>query len=259
MTTVLPTHPVVGYARVSTDSQRDEGGLEVQVSKLTAFATSLGMPLLHVYQESAHAGDPGNVSGRRELVSALYRCQEARRRGLTLGIVVTDVKRLDRDPESRVPHLLMGIPVYSLANGGLVDATAIHAGIQSGADGVVNIRSGTKQGLRKTKASGKKLGSPSDNRIAAAASIEVRREKSKRTVEKLLNYFRNHPHSRHLPMRHLADALNRDRILNSCGRPWNATNVREKRRQALHLWRPVATQRELSNDELEYLREVIGK
>lgn len=243
----FPTMPLIAYGRVSTQTQCGDGALDVQKQKMHDFAVTLGVTILTTYVECASAAEVGNAAKRSQLLAAIDRCRHAVSKGLPIGLLVSDIKRLDRDPETDLGKLLKDIPVYSVADGGLVELDALLRKIRGASADIMNIRSGTHAGLNAAKQAGKTLGSPGDQRAAAEASTEVRRRNRDRTTDDLTRFFRQNPGTEDLPLEALARRLNAEGRLNSVGKPWNTTNIRIRRREAIRsLTVPSYTEEELA-------------
>jgi DNA invertase Pin-like site-specific DNA recombinase len=85
--------PVIGYLRVSTDRQVEEGfGLDVQLEAVEAWTAERGAVLVHVFRDEGKSGGEG-LDVRLELGLALEAVQEGR----GVGLVVPRLDRLARD------------------------------------------------------------------------------------------------------------------------------------------------------------------
>lgn len=84
---------IVGYVRVSTDAQVEQGlGLEVQEQQLRAWAKAHGHKIVEIFVEPGVSGAKG-LEDRPALAEALH----ALRHGLAGGLVVPRLDRLARD------------------------------------------------------------------------------------------------------------------------------------------------------------------
>jgi len=84
---------LVGYCRVSTANQRDEGTVEIQEQALAAFATSKGHELVTIFRDEAVSGAK-DLENRPGLVEAL----DALDADPTLdGVLIWKLDRLARD------------------------------------------------------------------------------------------------------------------------------------------------------------------
>jgi len=82
----------VGYIRVSTDSQVDGFGLDVQRDSITAHAAAVGLTLVDIFADEGISGSE-DVAGRQGLANAL----DALTSGNATVLIVPKLDRLARD------------------------------------------------------------------------------------------------------------------------------------------------------------------
>ncbi len=82
---------LVGYARVSTDNQAQEGTIEIQKLALSEYAKAQGHELVKVFSDEGVSGGLENRPGLAELFDYLERDQD------TDGVLIFKLDRLARD------------------------------------------------------------------------------------------------------------------------------------------------------------------
>jgi site-specific DNA recombinase len=203
---------VIGYIRVSTTTQAEEGvSLDVQKSRIEAYAFGMGLDLVRIEVDAAQ-------SAKTLARPALQRALAALDAGEAEGLVVLKLDRLTRSITdlaklleqyfaSRFTLLSLGDSIDTRTAGGRMVLNILTTVSQWERE-VISER--TKAALTELKIQGKKLGQP---------RMEMRAVESVRLVKEL---YATGGYSH----RTLADELNRRNVRTSQGKKWWPTTVR---------------------------------
>lgn len=82
---------LVGYCRVSTDNQKEEGTIEIQVNALTDYATSKGYELIEIFKDEGVSGGLENRPALAEMFTYLENTPDVD------GVLIFKLDRLARD------------------------------------------------------------------------------------------------------------------------------------------------------------------
>lgn len=222
----------VGYIRVSTQSQRATGeGLEKQAKKIREWCKKKGIELLGIHEDIASATGDHSYKTRTGL-------QDAHKLALREQaiLVVSDPTRLFRNLTA-AGDFLNNLPkkVFSIQQSRYLSQEGLRKYITKGAENAENaenIAEGTRKALKKVKASNQKLGSPSGLDTSRKASINVRKRRAQKIVEKIAAILEENEAYSDLPNRAFADLLNKRGILTGSGRHWTRDTVLRKRKAA---------------------------
>lgn len=106
----------LGYIRVSTEKQADEGlSLETQLDMIRGYTTAKGTELLEVYEDVASAWGKRSLARRLDLQAVIRRALE-----LKVPILVARLDRLSRDASVLEQLGEPGLQIYSVEDGGRV-------------------------------------------------------------------------------------------------------------------------------------------
>jgi DNA invertase Pin-like site-specific DNA recombinase len=205
-----PGEPVVGYVRVSTEEQGDQGaGLEAQRQAIIAECSTRGWQLLAIHEDVASGKALTNRPG---LEAAL----EAVRRGEARGLIVAKLGRLSRSvidaaqiiEKARregwnLVALDLGVDFSTAAGTAMAEMTAVFAELERGLIG-----ERTRAALAVKKAQGVRLGRP-----------PVLEEQLRRRIRR--------DRARGLTLRAIADGLNAAGVpTGHGGERWHPSTVR---------------------------------
>lgn len=228
---------VVGYIRVSTPQQEETtSSLAKQAKTIREWAALHGHELLSIYEDIGSGRVPGKLVRRGGLQMAI---EDANREGAV--IVVTRLDRLSRntdDAESIAATINEG--VISIdddhARAGVRSKATILKAVSAAQIQAEKLAEKTAESLQKIAASGKKLGSPSAGRQAAAlASAKVRRINADVAIENVARVLAESEENMNLTTRELMVLLNSRKFYSGSRRPWTLEGLREPRRKALRL------------------------
>jgi len=89
---MINTQALIGYSRISSDSQKDGHGILIQEDRIKQFAEDRGLPLLHIFKDE---GFSGALCDRPALIELLDYAEANQHRNL--GLVLLRLDRLARD------------------------------------------------------------------------------------------------------------------------------------------------------------------
>ena len=225
-TTTLPLEGArfIGYVRVSTEKQAENGDLEGQEERIRRFCKMRGYILVAIYVETCSAADEKNLQKREELNQALIHANSEK-----VPILVTDVSRLSRRTKDLAQIAEKSpLKILSIQDECFLDVRSLAPLIDKAAETAAAISSGTTRALSALRQSGKKLGSPADNRKPAKASAKVRSQRKVEIIDRIADLLSSNPDYQSLTNRELAEILNREGILSGHNRPWNANSLRQR-------------------------------
>ncbi|NMM82837.1 resolvase [Rhodococcus sp. SRB_17] len=169
---------VVGYARVSTQSQGEEGyGLGAQQDVMKRYCAANGLQLLTVTYDVVSSGSVEKMHGRATAIAAIES-------GLADALLVRALDRATRDQ-------LDAASIFKRANKNgwrLLDCDRADSGdpsqrlladirIAMAAEEKRKISERTREGMQRAKAQGKQIGRPSRiDRVVVEGIVEMRQE-----------------------------------------------------------------------------------
>ncbi len=248
MTITLKETKAIGYIRVSTEKQGEEGeGLERQAEAIRNWCRKKGMQLLSIHQDIASAVDAHSYEKRSGL-------SEAHRQALRENaiMVVYEPTRLFRNIDA-AQEFLENLPVgvFSIRNNRYLGKPGLTSAILRGAEAAKNIAAGTQHALQDLKDSQKKsLGSPKGLDKSRVAALKSRKLRAQDVVEAVAAVLERDAAYQDLSNRALADLLNREGILTGWNRPWTRDAVKKTRKKAEeHIRERNALEAELDAEE----------
>ena len=237
---------MIGYTRVSTGRQADEGlSLAAQVDLLRGYAVKNGFELPEIYQDIASASGKRSYLRRGDLRAAAYRANE-----LGVPLLVPRLDRLSRDVSTLRLLDDLGLEIYSVADGGRVTKKRLRHAIQQAQEEVERLSRQARQdrrvvaGRRRKKNSG-----PSRDARRSGTVANILRSDQK--VKELADFLAQNPAVSDLGPRRLARHLNQAGL-------WNLVSEREGVREAWtadSLKKPLAEARKMIAAEAEMDRE----
>jgi len=197
---------LVGYVRVSTEGQGQNGiSLDVQRDAIRAFADSLGVPLLEIFEDVATGRGAKSFPSRKGLQRALESVREH-----DAILVVWDWSRLSRhaDDLADISALLPGNDRIVSVRGGndLVDAAKAGQLLHAQRSGE-KISQRTREGMAKKKAEGTTFGNPVilSVHLSGADAISA---KSDALVKTIVDVPRSIPDQEKLSRAEIAELIN---------------------------------------------------
>lgn len=241
----------VGYVRVSTERQGDDGNsLSAQKFQLEEYVRGVGGEL-----EIVPAMEPGHgpIAGRPRYLEAIKKAQE---RGWR--ILVLNPSRLSRDVE-HLKHIdFRKTPVWVYREGQISKQSLIKA-VEKAAWELEQLRRDGAAGARAREA-GFRTGEASDRATAGRArGGDANADRAHRNMLRVQDYIERNPEAGELSHQKLADALNAARIQNRVkespitDKPWTVGSLRPVRRVTMER---IALDRELAVED--ELREGVG-
>lgn len=238
---------VVGYIRVSTPRQADEGiSLEEQAHLLREYCNRKQLHLLTIEEDERTAGGADNHLHRPGLQSAIRQANN-----LGVPILVPSVDRLARHLGILPDLFEASIPVISAADGRRIGKDMLFRLIQRAERERMEISRRAREGMAQAKVRGVKFGNAKNLEAAqrrGAISNIVRAEK--KTME-LADYFESIPEWEKMTLRELTDTLNSSGPLNLISerrnerRAWTLGSIRKPLKLAK---KEISLRRELEAD-----------
>lgn len=222
----------IGYVRVSTEHQRDQGiGLEAQRVGIQAYAARRKIEIINWFEEAATGRGDDNLNARPQLRQALHLAQTSGR-----TILIYSFDRLTRHRES-ARHIFQSyhVKVFSVSEGRWLDLAVAESLIARAEYEGNQIARRTSQALADLKARGVKLGNPrlAEARKLAAEAISQAKAAKVREIAEAIRQNGWHD----LTRRELAGALNSIGLYTRRNKPWTLETVRETLRCARELLR----------------------
>lgn len=244
----LPNHEgscAIGYARVSTQKQREGVGLVAQQGAIQAYAKAAPCKVLEIVEEDHSATDSSPLQDRPGFKRALDLAQLH-----GCPILVSRMDRLSRNGRAYDDFIrsynVMVIPVCEVDVAVLPGQRARIAEAEAVAEFKAARQSAA---FDRKRASGEPLGNPAPSASTHKASAEARRRLFLHRVELILGVMDQVGHDASRPA--LAAALNERGLRTSSGEEWNKANLRRYHVEAKRLIterRGVSTETEQEED-----------
>jgi DNA invertase Pin-like site-specific DNA recombinase len=223
-----PLKPVISYRRVSTERQGLEGiGLEGQSAAITAGAEAGGYTVVADYQDIA-SGRGATSWKTREGLQAAIRDAKARK----CPIIVSGLDRLSRDAKTAERIVgSEGLTIVSVTEGDIMNPVVLASRAARHEQDGQMISDRTKAALQERKASGQRLGNPTNLREAQQKGSQRSSEKAAKRVRAIADLIE----SRGMVNASAAEvvaALNEEGILTGRSEPWTLAGVRRPLRSA---------------------------
>ncbi|MBM2323032.1 MULTISPECIES: recombinase family protein [Marivita] len=224
----------VGYARVSTKRQGDQGiSLEAQKTAIREFAEHAEYELIEVFEEAASAMGMQSIGRRHQLIKALEMAKQNH-----AVLIVWDWSRLSRDAafSAQVLKYLPALDhVICAAEGTNLKRASDHAVLRHAQEKGEKISQRTKQGMAQKKADGAIFGNPEMGSRVCKLGTQAWREKTDVLVQKIAAVLRNMEDPHVVSYSEIANILNGQGIFTQRGNPWNKSRVRQPTKRAREL------------------------
>jgi DNA invertase Pin-like site-specific DNA recombinase len=239
-----PRKLAVGYARVSTVGQGDNGiSMEAQKTSIKEFAERAGYTLVEIFEDVASGVGAKSYSTRDGLRRALDMAVRERSH-----LIVWDWDRLSRysNFEKQIlKHLPGRDQVICAKNGTVLVEAAKHAAFKHSEVVATEISRRTKEGMRKRREEGAVFGNPEIRTKVQPLGSARWSETSKKLDHKIADVLREQPDPFASTYAEVADLLNMKGLQTLQRKEWNKSRVRQ----------PVARAREILRREEEAQQE----
>jgi len=210
----------IAYYRVSTQRQGRSGlGIEAQRSGVARFAEAEGMTIIGEFTEV----EPGNdaLDRRPQLSAALAVARQHK-----CPVIVAKLDRLSRDVAFIAGLMAQRVPFIVAELGADADPFMLHlyAALAEKERRLISER--TRSALASRKATGKKLGNPTNTVAAAAKGRAVAINEADQFAAKILPTIESLRQSGITSLRSIAIVLNNRGIRTARGGQWQVSNVR---------------------------------
>jgi DNA invertase Pin-like site-specific DNA recombinase len=212
----------IAYYRVSTQRQGRSGlGIEAQRQAVARFAEAEGFAIIEEFTEIETGKGADALDRRPNLTSAL---NDARK--LKCPVIVAKLDRLSRDVAFISGLMAQRVPFIVAELGVDADPFMLHlyAALAEKERRLISER--TKAALASRKASGKRLGNPTNPGSAAARGRSVAVAEADRFAATVLPVIEAIRSSGITSLRRIAFALNNRGIRTARGGQWQVSNVR---------------------------------
>lgn len=215
---------VVGYVRVSTARQGDDGiSLDLQEIAIRRFVEARRLVLLDIHRDVASGRGRSSIHRRRGLRQALEACRKH-----NAILVVWDWSRLSRDVSTEQDLFdLLPPPDRVVAlkqEETFADAIKL-ARIAHSEEEAKQISTRTKAALAERKRAGKAVGNPNIRNVQVSGRDAWNRI-SEDIARDIADVLRSLPDWKVLTKHELADVLNQRGLLTGHGLPWTASRIR---------------------------------
>ncbi len=217
---------VIGYARVSTRRQAEEGGsLAAQKLQIRQFAKDNKLKIRKIYVDVDSARNEDNGSQRPDFIKAMEHSLTAK-----WPIIAASFDRFTRTGATYVWFLAAGGRAYGAREGFGADEDVMHAAITRAEAEGKRISRNTRRGQAKAKEQGVPFGNP---RIAEAqaASILARRANASKCRDEFRAEFFNAKIAGAVTDAAIVDFFNTMGCLSPQGRRWTRANFGRMRRE----------------------------
>lgn len=217
------------YIRVSTIQQGKSGvGAKGQEEACRTYANALGYEVLGVYPEIGSAMGQDSINKRPELAEAFA---VAEREGAI--IICHDLSRISRHTETAVKLVRdTKVSVHAATTGKKIIGVVLQvAAARAESDGKL-IGERTKRALDEKKATGFKLGNPTNLPEAQKAGSEKNAERARKKAEAIADIISRTPNVAEMTASEIASLLNSSGCLSGRGKPWTISAVRRPLRDA---------------------------
>src|SRR5436189_4301563 len=211
----------VAYYRVSTKQQHRSGlGIEAQRAAVTRFAESEGFTIISEYVEAESGKGADALDLRPQLAAALGAARKAR-----CSVLVAKLDRLSRDVAFVSGLMAQRVPFIVAELGRDADPFMLHlyAALAEKERRLISER--TKGALAIRKASGTKLGNPSNIREAGEAGRSSLIEAADGHARNLLPILRTLRAEGTMTMAAITRSLNERKIPTQRGSRWHVSSV----------------------------------
>ena len=212
----------VAYYRVSTQRQGRSGlGIEAQRAAVARFAEAEGITILQEFTEVETGKGADALDRRPQLAAALASARQAK-----CPVVVAKLDRLSRDVAFIAGLMAQRIPFIVAELGADADPFMLHlyAALAEKERRLISDR--TRAALSSRKATGAKLGNPTNSAEAAAKGRVVSIREADRFAESVLPIVQAIQRSGVTSLAGIAIALNNRGVRTARGGQWQVSNVR---------------------------------
>jgi DNA invertase Pin-like site-specific DNA recombinase len=231
MFTYYTSKKAIAYTRVSTTAQEESGlGLASQRSAIETYARQQGVEIVEWFSDAASARGEQSLKNRPGLQAAI-----AAAKANEADLLVDRIDRLSRHTETIIKifgnEKIMVVAVSEGETDNPLVLASRAAKAQFEGDRISEL---TKKGLTRIKASGVRLGNPTNLNEAqrrGAAANKKRAEEKAQELAGVIGAYGWHD----LSMPKLADALNRAGIKTSRDKPWTAAALRRPFERAIEI------------------------
>jgi len=211
----------VAYLRVSTRQQHRSGlGIEAQRGTVQRFAEAEGLTIIAEYVEAETGKGADALDRRPQLAAALAAAKQAK-----CCVLVSKLDRLSRDVAFVAGLMAQRVPFIVAELGRDADPFMLHlyAALAEKERRLISER--TKAALAIRKASGTKLGNPSNIREAGKASRSSLIEAADGHARTLLPFLRTLRAEGTISIGAIMRSLNERKILTPRGSSWHVSSV----------------------------------
>jgi DNA invertase Pin-like site-specific DNA recombinase len=212
----------VAYLRVSTQQQQRSGlGIEAQRAAIQRFAETESLKIIAEYTEFETGKGADALDRRPQLAAALAAARAAK-----CSVVVSKLDRLSRDVAFVSGLMAQRVPFIVAELGRDADPFMLHlyAALAEKERRLISER--TKAALQAKRASGAKLGNPTNLEYAGLLGSSVQRQSADQLAGSLVPIVKAIRHTGTSSLREIADALNGRGIRPARGIKWHRSSVR---------------------------------
>jgi len=212
----------IAYYRVSTQRQGRSGlGIEAQRSAVTRFAETEGIAIIGEFIEVETGKGSDALDRRPHLASILAAARQQK-----CPVIVAKLDRLSRDVAFIAGLMVQRVPFIVAELGADADPFMLHlyAALAEKERRLISER--TRSALASRKASGRKLGNPTNSAEAAAKGRAVSLNDADAFATRTLPAIQQIQQSGITSLRGIAIALNNRGIRTARGGQWQVSNVR---------------------------------
>jgi DNA invertase Pin-like site-specific DNA recombinase len=211
----------VAYLRVSTQRQQRSGlGIEAQRATIARFAEAEGLTIIAEFIEAESGKGADALDRRPQLAAALAAAKSAK-----CSVLVSKLDRLSRDVAFVAGLMAQRVPFMVAELGRDADPFMMHlyAALAEKERRLISER--TKAALAAKKASGAKLGNPSNIVHAGEVGRSIQRDAADEFVAGLLPIIQAIRSTGAVTLRDMASALNQRGIRSARGGRWHVSSV----------------------------------
>ena len=222
---------LVAYYRVSTLRQHRSGlGIEAQRAAVAAFAGAHGYTLIAEYIEAETGKGADALERRPQLAAALATARLSR-----CPVIVAKLDRLSRDVAFVAGLMAQKVPFIVAELGPDADPFMLHLYAALAEKERRLIAERTRSALAAKKASGARLGNPSNLGAAGANGRRIQAAEADRFAANILPIVADIRNSGVSGLASIAYALNKRGIRTSRGGDWHVSSVRNLLARSKHL------------------------
>ena len=217
----LDMERAVAYLRVSTERQHRSGlGIEAQRTHITGFAAAQGLTIAQEYVEYETGKGADALDRRPQLAAALNAARTAK-----CCVIVSKLDRLSRDVAFVSGLMAQRVPFIVAELGRDADPFMLHlyAALAEKERRLISER--TKAALAAKKASGVRLGNPSNIKAAGALGRRAQTDGAEAFATDLAPIVRGIRDTGATTLRAVAAALNQRGIRSARGGRWHPSSV----------------------------------